>query len=105
MFEVCGLTNISIHPFAYTFNYNDESYPLEYRKDLLMREIHDDISWITARYNDKKDIYLEHGFSESKLNRLIELMNRKLEYVNSSFETDHSFEWTGGFNFIVTGIK
>lgn len=105
MFEICGLKNIALHPFAYTFNYNDESYPLEYRKDLLMREIKDDISWITARYNDKKDIYLEHGFDESKLNRLIELMNRKLEYVNSSFETDHSFEWTGGFNFIVTGVK
>ena len=59
----------------------------------------------TSIYNDKKDVYLEHGFSESKFDWLIVLMNRKLEYVNGSFETDHSFEWTGGFNFIVTGIK
>lgn len=105
MFELCGLKNIALHPFAYTFNYNDESYPLEYRQELLKREINDDINWITARYSDKKEIYLEHGFDDAKLNRLIELMKTKLEYVTNNFETDHSYEWTGGFNFIVTGVK
>jgi hypothetical protein len=32
-------------------------------------------------------------------------MHRKLEYVKDNFENDSSFEWTGGFNFIVTGVK
>ena len=54
MFEQCGLKNITLHPFGYTFNYNDERYPLEYRQELLKKEINDDINWITARYNDKK---------------------------------------------------
>lgn len=105
MFELCGLKHIQIHPFAYTFNYNDEKYPLEYRQELLKKEIQDDIVWIESRFNDKKEIYEEHGFDEGKLNRLIELMKRKLDYVSGNFAEDNSFEWTGGFNFIVTGVK
>lgn len=105
MFEVCGLEHIEIHPFAYTFNYNDEKYPLEYRKELLKREIQDDINWIQSRYQDKKEIYLEHGFDDTKLDRLIKLLHRKKDYVEDCFAYDHSFEWTGGFNFIVTGVK
>jgi len=105
MFEVCGLKHIEIHPFAYTFNYNDESYPIEYRKTLLKKEIEDDMAWIRGRYNDKKDVYAEYGFDEKKFNRLMELMKIKLDYVSNNFEYDNSFEWTGGFNFIVTGIK
>ena len=105
MFEICGLKHIEIHPFAYTFNYNDEKLPLAYRQDLLKKEIEADIAWISARYEDKKDIYLEHEFHEEKLNRLIELLNIKLDYVTNNFEKDNSFEWIGGFNFIVTGIK
>ena len=105
MFEICDLKHIEIHPFAYTFNYNDEKYPLEYRQELLKKEIEDDIAWITSRYNDKKYIYAEHGFDDLKLKRLIELMQIKLDYISRDFANDHSFEWTGGFNFIVTGIK
>lgn len=105
MFEVCGLKHICIHPFAYTFNYNDENYSLEYRQELLKNEIINDINWISSRYNEKKDIYIEHGFDDKKLDRLIELMKRKLDYVSNNFANDNSFEWTGGFNFIVTGVK
>ena len=105
MFEVCGLTHIQIHPFAYTFCYHDEKYPLSYRKELLKGEIRDEINWIVDRYHDKSEIYHEHGFDDSKLERLVELMNRKLTYVDRFLENDRSFEWTGGFNFIVTGVK
>ncbi|MBQ9132897.1 MAG: class I SAM-dependent methyltransferase [Clostridia bacterium] len=105
MFDICGLKHIAIHPFAYTFNYNDETYPLAYRQELLKSEITDDINWITSRYTEKKDVYIEHGFGEDKFNRLIELMKRKLDYVSEHFADDNSFEWIGGFNFIVTGIK
>lgn len=105
MFEICGLKHIAIHPFAYTFCYNDENYSLKYRQELLISEISNGINWITSRYNEKKDIYIEQGFDEIKLNRLIELMKQKSDYVKNHFEDDHSFEWTGGFNFIVTGVK
>lgn len=105
MFDICGLKDILIHPFGYTFSYNDKNYSLEYRKQLLINEIEGDIGWIESRYEEKRDIYIEHGFDDSKLSRLIELMSRKLEYVKDNFENDSSFEWTGGFNFIVTGVK
>ncbi len=105
MFEICGLNHIAIHPFAYTFNYNDENYPLQYRRELLKSEIRNEIHWITSRYNDKKDSYWEHGFDEIRFSRLLELMKRKLDYVSEHLQDDHSFEWTGGFNFIVTGVK
>lgn len=105
MFELCGLKHIEIHPFAYTFNYNDEKYSFEYRQDLLVKEISDEINWLAARYADKKEIYNEHGFDDTKFNRLTELLKRKLDYVKNDFANDHSFEWVGGFNFIVTGIK
>lgn len=100
-----GVLHIKIYPFAYTFNYNGEDSPLEYRQSLLLKEIEDDIAWITSRYQDKKEIYAEHGFDDSKFNRLIELMKKKEDYVFQRFATDNSFEWTGGFNFIVTGVN
>ena len=105
LFEFCGLRHIAIHPFGYTFNYNDETYPLSYRQELLLKEIHDDMNWITSRYNSGKEIYEANGFSGQQFERLMELMERKQEYVTNHFAEDRSFEWTGGFNFIVTGIK
>jgi hypothetical protein len=32
-------------------------------------------------------------------------MKKKEDYVFQRFATDNSFEWTGGFNFIVTGVN
>ena len=105
MLESCGLKHIAVHPFAYTFSYNDETYPLQYRQKLLMSEINDDINWITSRYNSARETYAAYGFDEGRFVRLMELMERKLEYVRNHFADDHSFEWMGGFNFIVTGVK
>ncbi|MBQ7322235.1 MAG: methyltransferase domain-containing protein [Clostridia bacterium] len=105
MFDVCGLKHIAIHPFAYTFHYLDEAYSLEYRRELLKTQIQNEIGWLDARYHDKKEIYAEHGFDDRKCARLLELLRRKLEYVEQHLEHDRSFEWIGGFNFIVTGIK
>ena len=105
MFEVCGLKHVSLYPFAYVFNFSDEKYSFEHRQRLLLTEIRDDIDWITARYNEKRDIYLANSFCDQKFNRLIELMNVKLNYVSNNFKNDKSFDWMGGFNFIVTGVK
>jgi len=105
MFEICGLKNINIHPYAYTFNYNDESISLEYRKNLLIDETEEEINWISSRYERNKTIYNEHGFDDSDFAQIKTLLKKKLEYVKNNFENDKSFEWRGGFNFIVTGKK
>ena len=105
MFDVCGLKHIQMHPCSYILNYNDNSLLFEYRKNLLCEETESEIGCITSRYNEKKEIYNAHGFMEKDMELLIELMKTKLEYVRTTFENDKSFEWRGGFNFIVTGKK
>ena len=105
MFEICGLKHINIYPYAYTFNYNDENIPLEYRKNLLCDETEEEISWLTSRYEENKKIYNEHGFYDADLARMKTLLETKLEYIKNNFENDKSFEWRGGFNFIVAGTK
>ncbi|MCL2773498.1 MAG: class I SAM-dependent methyltransferase [Oscillospiraceae bacterium] len=105
MFELCGLKHINIHPYAYTFNYNDENIPLEYRKNLLYDETNEEINWLTSRYEENKKLYNEHGFYDADFTQLIGLLEIKLEYIKNNFENDKSFEWRGGFNFIVTGLK
>jgi len=105
MFETCGLAHINIHPYAYTFNYNDENISLDYRKKLLTEETQSEIEWLTSRYENNKDVYHEHGFDNIDFTRLVDLLNVKINYVINDFEYDKSFEWRGGFNFAVTGVK
>jgi YesN/AraC family two-component response regulator len=105
MFEICGLNHINIHPYAYTFNYNDENILLDYRKELLCDETQEEINWLTFRYEENKGTYSEHGFNDSEFLQLKTLLETKLKYVKSYLENDKSFEWRGGFNFIVTGKK
>jgi len=105
MFAVCGLANINIHPYAYTFNYNDENIPLDYRQSLLIDETQSEIDWLTSRYENNKGLYHQHDFSDHDFTRLVTLLQTKIAYVKNNLEHDKSFEWRGGFNFIVTGKK
>ena len=105
MFEICGLKHIIIHPFAYTLNYNDERISLESRRKLLYDETKSEIDWLTSRYEENRAIYNEHGFIDSDFSQLKASLEAKLEYVRMHLETDNSYEWRGGFNYIVTGIK
>jgi SAM-dependent methyltransferase len=105
LFEVCGLSDIHIYPLGHLICYSDSSYPPEYRRQLAITETEEEISWLFSRYEGKEDVYAEHGFSRDDLNRLVILLGRKLGYLREHFETDKSYEWHGGFNFIVTGRK
>lgn len=101
----CGLTDIHLYPFAHAICYNDTDFDLDYRKTLLIDETLDDMQWKKSRYEQNKTFYLEHGFTEQKLSKMMELLDTKVQYIKNNFEDDTSFEWQGGFNFIVTGIK
>lgn len=105
LFETCNLTEIHVYPFGHLICYSDTSYPFEYRKQLAISETEEEISWLASRYMGKEDIYHQHGFSHSDFERLIQLLSVKLEYLKEHFDTDKSYEWHGGFNFIVTGRK
>ena len=88
MFEQCGLKHINIYPYAYTFNYNDENIPLEYRKNLLCDETKEEINWLTSRYEENKEIYNENGFYDADFSKLKELLNTKVEYIENNFENE-----------------
>lgn len=103
MFETCGLTEIHIYPFAHLICYNDEIYPYDYRKRLALDEVESEIAWIKNRYINKKEIYNEHGFTDSDISRLVSLLETKHEYLNHNFDHDKSYEWQGSMNFIVAG--
>jgi len=105
MFDMCGLKDIHIYPMAHIISYTDTQYPLEHRKLLVKEELSEEIEWIKDRYGKKRDIYNQHGFSDSDFNDLISLLKTKADYLEDNLETDKSYEWQGGFNFIVTGIK
>jgi ubiquinone/menaquinone biosynthesis C-methylase UbiE len=105
MFETCGLKNIHIYPMAHIISYSDTQYPLEYRRVLVNEEIKEDMEWITSRYQKKRELYHQHGFGDEDLDLLLSLLAKKAEYLTNNLETDKSFEWHGGFNFIVAGTK
>jgi ubiquinone/menaquinone biosynthesis C-methylase UbiE len=105
LFDLCGLTSIKLHPYAYTINYNDDTLPLEHRKNLLYDETNSEVGYLSWRYNENKEVYKEHNFGDAEFERLTELLKVKLEYVNNDFANDKSYEWRGGFIFIVTGEK
>lgn len=105
MFALCGLEDIHVYPLGHLICYSDEAFPLAYRKQLSINETREEIGWLETRYTGKEEIYAAHGFSNEDYRRLQELLARKLEYLQQHFEEDRSFEWHGGFNFIVTGRK
>jgi ubiquinone/menaquinone biosynthesis C-methylase UbiE len=105
LFESCGLTQIHMYPFGHLICYSDDANPLEYRRHLAISETEDEINWLKSRYAGKEDVYHQHGFSHSDFERLVQLLTIKLEYLKEHFDTDKSYEWHGGFNFIVTGKK
>ena len=101
----CGLTDIHIYPFAHLMCYNDTILSAEYRKTLALEETADEIRWLKNRYSDNAKSYNVQGFSSKDFEELSELLERKLDYLTHHFDSDKSYEWHGGFNFIITGKK
>jgi len=79
---MCGLAEIHIYPFAHLICYNDEIYSFDYRKKLALDEVESEMAWVKSRYHDKKEIYNDHGFTDSDLSRLMILLETKHEYLN-----------------------
>ncbi len=105
LFERCGLRDLHLYPFSHLICYNDAYFPAEYRRKLAVEETTEEIEWLKGRYAGKEDIYEAHGFSRRDFDRLLSLLMIKRAYLIHHFDTVGSFEWHGGFNFIVTGRK
>jgi Methylase involved in ubiquinone/menaquinone biosynthesis len=105
LFKKLGLSNIHMYPFSHLICYSDDTFPLDYRKKLALEETREEIDWLNSRYSDNKIFYESHGFSRKQYLRLTVLLEQKYTYLSEHFETCESYEWHGGFNYIVTGIK
>ena len=84
---------------------SDNRIPLEYRKALALDETEEEIGWLQSRYSAHVDAYMKHGFSKDDYEKLLQLLETKLHYLRANFETDASYEWHSGLNYIITGVK
>ena len=105
LFKKLGLSNIHMYPFSHLMCYSDDTFPLEYRKNLALSETREEINWINSRYSENKIFYENHGFTRKNYLRLNALLEQKYQYLSDHFESCDSYEWHGGFNYIVTGVK
>jgi len=100
-----GLEELHIYPFAHLICYSDTNYPLEYRRELAIGETQGEIDWLKSRYASNQADYTQQGFRQKDLDRLIALLELKLNHLRENFGTDDSCEWHGGYNYIVTAKK
>ena len=96
---------INIYPFSHLMCYSNSNLPIDYRKTLALNETSDELRMAMARYDENEKVYNEQGFTTENQNELVMLLERKIEYLANSFNQDKSYEWHGGFNYIVTGKK
>jgi ubiquinone/menaquinone biosynthesis C-methylase UbiE len=101
MFDICGLKDIHIYPFAIGYSYSDSRWPLEYRKLMVDDGINDELRIIGERSLIEE--FEDHGFTRSYFNELIELLKVKRNYLLENLETDRSYEWNAALNIVVTG--
>ena len=105
LFKKLGLSEIHMYPFAHLICYSDDTFPLDYRKKIALEDTRDEIDSLKSRYSDNKIFYETHGFSRKQYLRLTTLLEQKYTYLNENFETCDSYEWHGGYNYIITGKK
>ena len=105
LFQNAGLQEIHMYPFAHLICYNDSNFPFAYRKDLALAETQEEINWLQSRYAANQAAYTENGFTHEDYCGLLALHKAKLSYLREHFEESESFEWHGGYNYIITGKK
>ena len=103
MFAKCGLTNITIHPYASGFSYNDSYWPDDFKKYKITSGIGREIEMLEEQRKDTR--FAEHGFTQDDCDELIKLYRQKQEYLISSMNDNDCWEWEANMHLIVTGTK
>ena len=105
LFACRGLREIHLYPMAHLLCLNDPDRPAEERKTLALAETDSELAWLGERYAQNQAAYARNGFGIAEYERLRRLLLRKRAYLAEHFAEDDSFEWFGGYNFIVAGVK
>lgn len=100
-----GLERIHMYSFAHLLCFSDDQYEENDRRRVALCEALEELNWLKSKYAQHAERYAEYGFSEAAYRRLVELLKVKYDYLSSHFEGDESYEWHGGFNYMVTGVK
>jgi Methylase involved in ubiquinone/menaquinone biosynthesis len=103
MFAMCGLTNITIHPYASGFSYNDSYWSDDFKKYLIVKGIGREIEILEQQR--KNPLYAENGFFADDFNELINLYKLKQNYLIDCIGNNENWDWNATMHYIVTGTK
>ena len=103
MFAVCGLKEITIHPYAAGFSYSDSYWSDEFKRFKIMSALGREIEILEKQRSNPK--YAENGFSEQEFKELIELYKLKQQYLISNIDNNDSWNWSASMHYIVSGTK
>jgi Methylase involved in ubiquinone/menaquinone biosynthesis len=103
MFAKCGLKNITIHPYASGFAYNDSYWSDEFKKYRIRSGIGREIEILEQQRINPK--YAGNGFSQKDFDELISLYKQKQEHLLANMDNDDSWDWEAKLHYIVVGTK
>lgn len=100
LFSICGLTNITIHPYASGFSYNDSYWTDEFKEYIIKSNIKGEIE-----SNRNSLEFTEYGFSSQDYDEMVSLLQQKQEYLLFNMNNTDCWEWDARMHLIVTGMK
>jgi ubiquinone/menaquinone biosynthesis C-methylase UbiE len=103
MFAKYGLKNITIHPYASGFSYNDSYWSDDFKEYRIKSGIGREIEILEKQRENPQ--YSEQGFSKGNFDELINLYRQKQKYLLSSMTNADCWEWEAKLHYIVTGTK
>jgi ubiquinone/menaquinone biosynthesis C-methylase UbiE len=103
MFAKNGLKDITIHPYASGFSYNDSYWSDDFKQYRIRSGIGREIEILREQLVDPQ--YANQGFSRDDFMELMDLYMRKQEYLLASMKNDDCWEWEAKLHYIVTGEK
>jgi SAM-dependent methyltransferase len=103
MFAMCGLKNITIHPYASGFSYNDSYWSYDFKEFIITKGIGREIEILEQQ--KKNPLYAENGYYEKDFNELINLYKLKQIYLINNIGNNDNWDWNASMHYIVTGTK
>jgi hypothetical protein len=103
MFAICGLNDITIHPYASGFSYNDNYWSQDFKEYRIKSGIGREIEILESQRKNPQ--FEEQGFSGEDFDELINLYRQKQEYLLICMTNNDCWEWDAKLHYIVTGTK
>jgi len=98
-----GLSDITIHPYASGFSYNDDYWTDEFKEYKIKSGIGREIEILQEQ--QKNSLYFENGFTLQDFNELITLYRQKQNHLIKNIHNNESWSWEANLHYIVTGTK